>query len=104
MRHTQQVLKKLDFASIVVVGSDAFQGIEARTKEQAKPNAAEVTYIAPTRDKGIYKNDLQEMGQKEGLKFPSYETSPTGPHKTGFVSFVVIGSDTFQKIEARTKK
>ncbi|CAA2973186.1 dihydroxy-acid dehydratase, chloroplastic [Olea europaea subsp. europaea] len=55
-------------------------------------------------EKGIYKNVLQEMAQKRGLKIPSYETSPTGPHNTGFVSIVGVGSDTFQGIEPRTKK
>ncbi|CAA2973183.1 Hypothetical predicted protein [Olea europaea subsp. europaea] len=53
------------------------------------------------QDEGIYNNVQQEMAQKVGLKFTSYETSPiaTGPHKIGFVSIVVVGSDTFQGIE-----
>ncbi|CAA2973184.1 Hypothetical predicted protein [Olea europaea subsp. europaea] len=83
MRHPQQ--DKIGFVSTVVVGSD--------TSKQLKPE-----------DKGIYKNVLQEMTQKEGLKFLSYETSPAGPHKTEFVLIVVVGSDTFQGIKARTKK
>ncbi|XP_022858588.1 double-stranded RNA-binding protein 4-like [Olea europaea var. sylvestris] len=66
--------------------------------------AREVLSIVKTQEARIYKNVLQEMAQKEGLMFLSYETSQAGPHKIGFVSFVVVGNDTFQGIEAKTKK
>lgn len=57
------------------------------------------------QDKGFYKNLLQELAQKKGLMCPSYETVSSGlSHNRIFVSTVEVGSDSFQGLEAKTRK
>ncbi|KAL2503178.1 Double-stranded RNA-binding protein 4 [Forsythia ovata] len=71
----------------------------------AKVACQALSIVEIPEDKGLYKNQLQGLAQKRGLKNPSYETTTAGlSHKPVFVSTVEIGSDTFQGTEAKTKK
>ncbi|CAA3000638.1 Hypothetical predicted protein [Olea europaea subsp. europaea] len=71
----------------------------------AKVACEALSIVEIREDKGLYKNLLQALAQKRGLKLPSYETSPAGAlHKPLFVSTVEIGSDTFRGTEAKSKR
>ena len=57
------------------------------------------------QDDGLYKNLLQELSQKEGFLFPTYDTIKNGPpHDTTFLSTVEIGGEMFKGGEAKSKK
>ncbi|KAK7268881.1 hypothetical protein RIF29_21590 [Crotalaria pallida] len=54
---------------------------------------------------GLYKNLLQELVQKEGLRLPSYNTNKYGEaHMPIFVSQVEIEGEKFNGHEAKSKK
>ncbi|XP_022855783.1 double-stranded RNA-binding protein 4-like [Olea europaea var. sylvestris] len=73
--------------------------------EAAKVACQALTIVETQEVKVSYKNLLQEMAQKRGLKLPIYETLQEGPpRKPIIVSIVEIGSDTFRGTEAKTKK
>ncbi|RHN50323.1 putative double-stranded RNA-binding domain-containing protein [Medicago truncatula] len=53
----------------------------------------------------VYKNLLQELTQKEGLKLPVYSTNKSGEaHKPIFSSQVEIKGEIFTGQEAKSKK
>lgn len=53
----------------------------------------------------VYKNLLQELAQKEGLKLPVYSTNKSGEaHKPIFSSQVEIKGEIFTGQEAKSKK
>ncbi|KAI3889111.1 hypothetical protein MKX03_004274 [Papaver bracteatum] len=54
---------------------------------------------------GFSKNFLQEFLMKEGLPLPAYNTKSCGaPHLPTFLCTVVVGTDVFEGMAARTKK
>ncbi|CAA2938131.1 Hypothetical predicted protein [Olea europaea subsp. europaea] len=82
-----------------------FPTIKDAEHAAAKVACEALSVVEIQEDKGLYKNLLQAMAQKRGLKYPIYETSPAGPpRKPVFVSVVEVGSDTFQGTKAKTKK
>lgn len=61
--------------------------------------------ISCIQDEGLYKSLLQELAQKGGFRFPTYETDKSGPpHMPTFVSKVEIGGEIFEGQKAKSKK
>ncbi|XP_059668595.1 double-stranded RNA-binding protein 1-like isoform X2 [Cornus florida] len=59
----------------------------------------------PTDESGLYKNMLQELAQRKGVRLPNYNTTVSGPpHTSIFVSTVEISGQLFQGQEAKNKK
>lgn len=57
------------------------------------------------QDEVLYKNLLQELTQKGGLRLPAYETKKSGPpHMPTFISTVEVRGERFQGQEAKTKR
>ncbi|KAG6437427.1 hypothetical protein SASPL_102344 [Salvia splendens] len=95
------------FKSKVSINGKSYEPAEFfPTLKEAEQTAAKIACLALSlNDKGFYKNLLQELAQKKGLMCPSYETVSSGlSHIRIFVSTVEVGSDSFQGLEAKTRK
>ncbi|KAL1545952.1 HLA class II histocompatibility antigen, DR beta 4 chain, variant 2 [Salvia divinorum] len=95
------------FKSKVSINGKSYEPAEFfPTLKEAEQTAAKIACLALSlNDKGFYKNLLQVLAQKKGLMCPSYETVSSGlSHKKIFVSTVEVGSDSFQGLEAKTRK
>ncbi|KAK4338987.1 hypothetical protein RND71_040449 [Anisodus tanguticus] len=99
------------FRSKVIVDGKTYETREFFSSlKEAEHAAAKVAFESLAlndiqEDEGLYKTLLQELAQKEGLRFPVYDTARTGPpHAPIFRSMVEVGGGTFQGQEAKTKK
>ncbi|KAH6762465.1 hypothetical protein C2S52_019898 [Perilla frutescens var. hirtella] len=99
------------FKSKVFINGKSYETLEYfPTLKEAEQAVAKIACQALSvdliqEDKGLYKNLLQEFAQKKGLMCPTYETVSSGmSHRPIFVSTVEIGSDTFQGVEAKSRK
>ncbi|CAK9135014.1 unnamed protein product [Ilex paraguariensis] len=99
------------FKSSVTIDGRTFKALAfCSTLKDAEHAAAKVAFESLSldnfqEDDGLYKNLLQELSQKEGFLFPTYDTSKTGPpHDSTFVSTVEIGGEMFKGGEAKSKK
>ncbi|KAG6434089.1 hypothetical protein SASPL_105711 [Salvia splendens] len=95
------------FKSKVSINGKSYEPAEFfPTLKEAEQTAAKIACLALSlNDKGSYKNLLQELAQKKGLMWPSYETVSSGSSpKQIFVSTVEVGSESFQGLEAKTRK
>lgn len=62
-------------------------------------------FVIITQDEVLYKSLLQEYAQREGLRFPIYDTERSGPsHLPIFVSTVEVGGRSYKGQDAKTKK
>ncbi|KAI9121493.1 hypothetical protein K1719_008526 [Acacia pycnantha] len=100
------------FKCKVTIDGQTFESLQFfPTLKDAEHAAAKVALMSLTDpgvqeyDIGLYKNLLQELVQKEGLRLPIYSTAKSGEaHTPTFVSNVEIEGVLYTGQEARTKK
>ncbi|XP_019160062.1 PREDICTED: double-stranded RNA-binding protein 1-like isoform X2 [Ipomoea nil] len=99
------------FRSKVVFGGKIFETQEFfSTLKEAEQAAAKIALEALSPQEiqkgvGLYKALLQQLEQKQGGLFPVYKTIQSGPpHDPTFVATVVVGGETYQGLEAKSKK
>ncbi|KAK7268880.1 hypothetical protein RIF29_21589 [Crotalaria pallida] len=97
------------FKSKVTIDGKTFGSPKFFTKlkdaEHAAAEVALMSLLSGGDQTGLYKNLLQELVQKEGLRLPSYNTNKYGEaHMPIFVSQVEIQGEKFTGQEAKSKK
>ncbi|XP_031095589.1 double-stranded RNA-binding protein 1-like isoform X2 [Ipomoea triloba] len=99
------------FRSKVAFGGKIFESHEFfSTLKEAEQAAAKIALEALSpqeiqKGAGLYKTLLQQLEQKQGGMFPVYKTIQSGPpHAPTFVATVVVGGETYQGQEAKSKK
>ncbi|CAN6552591.1 unnamed protein product [Malus baccata var. baccata] len=100
------------FKCKVTIGGQTFEGQEfLPTLKDAERAAAKVALMSVLPNgvqedhSGLFKNLLQELGQKAGFSKPVYSSRISGdPHVPVFVSFVEMGGERFMGEEASSRK